>query len=389
MGGVVKAYYEFLKGVLKNMKKSKKFIAWAAVLAMLMSVALSLGFSAFADGFDGAQSGSGKDGDPYLISNIEQLGKLRDYVNDGNDCGGEYFKLTDDIDLGGESAPWTPIGDFSTSFGGTFDGGGHLIGGLYIESSDSYLGLFGNLSGTVQNLGVSGEITGSGSYVGGVAGYSGGTIENCYNICSLSGSGNVGGITGDNYSGEITNCYNAGAISAANNVGGITGFNRGTIEKCYSSGAVSSSTPQTSSCGAIAGRSVSGEITDCYYLMNTADGGIAGSDQAGGTKVLSANDIALSDSFSGWDFDGTWEMNSFLKRPTLKSAPQPLSVSSKAELESLASYVNSGGGSGVSIVLTADIDLGCSAEKPWTPIGTEASPFSGTPRRARLSKISE
>ncbi len=360
------------------MKISKKFIAWTTALTMLMSVLSSFGFSVFADGFDGAESGSGKDGDPYLISNIEQLGKLRDYVNGGNDGTGMYFELTDDIELGGESAPWTPIGDFSTSFSGTFDGGGHLISGLYINSEDSYLGLFGKLSGTVQNLGVSGEIVGSGSYVGGIAGYNGGTIENCYNISSLSGSGNVGGITGDNYYGEITNCYNAGAVNAANNVGGITGFNRGTIEKCYSSGAVSSSSPQTSTCGAIAGRSIAGEISDCYYLMNTAGGGISGSDQAGGTKVLSANDIALSDSFSGWDFDNTWEMNTLLKRPTLKSAPQPLSVSSKAELESLASYVNSGGGSGVSIVLTADIDLGCSAEKPWTPIGTEAAPFSGT-----------
>ena len=321
--------------------------------------------------------GGGTKDSPYEIPSLATFEVFRDYINSGKGDG-EYFELTDDIDLGGEISPWTPIGGLSNPFGGTFDGGGHTISGLNIDSDESYLGLFGNSGGTVKNLGVSGEITGGGSYVGGVAGYSSGTIENCYSICSVSGGGNVGGITGDNYYGEITNCYNAGAVSATSNVGGIAGFNRGTIEKCYSSSAVSASSPQLPTCGAIAGKSSSGEISDCYYLIGTADGGIAGSDQTGGTNALSADGLAESDLFVGWDFDGKWEINPFLKRPTLKSVPQPFNISSKAELESLASYVNSGGGSGANILLTADIDLGGSAEKPWTPIGTEAAPFSGT-----------
>ncbi len=209
--------------------------------------------------------GGGTKNSPYEIPNLAALEAFRNYINSGNSKS-EYFKLTDNIELGGKNSPWTPIGDLADPFGGTFDGGGHLISGLYINSDDGYLGLFGNSSGTLQNLGVSGEIVGSGnSYAGGVVGFcSYGTIENCYNLCSLSGCGIAGGITGDNYSGEITNCYNSGTISGESNVGGIAGFNRGTIEKCYNVGEIEG---KINVGGICAGKS--GNVTDCYYLENT------------------------------------------------------------------------------------------------------------------------
>ncbi|MCD8100936.1 MAG: hypothetical protein LUE06_10295, partial [Oscillospiraceae bacterium] len=98
--------------------------------------------------------------------------------------------LTDDIDL--ESKAWTPIGNQAAStslyYSGTFDGDGHTVEGLYINTTSDYQGLFGFVyDGTVQNVTVSGSVTGN-NYVGGVvAGNCGGKITNCSSSGSVPG----------------------------------------------------------------------------------------------------------------------------------------------------------------------------------------------------------
>ena len=124
-----------------------------------------------------ALEGSGTSIDPYEITSAGDLAAFRDAVNGGYSFSGEYIELTRDIDLQAAGYDtWEPIGEYvyhSTSypFSGTFDGGGHTISGLHVEQSSDYLGLFGYISGaTVQNLGVSGAVTGNG-YAGGLVGY--------------------------------------------------------------------------------------------------------------------------------------------------------------------------------------------------------------------------
>lgn len=90
--------------------------------------------------------GDGSIGSPYEIATAEQLAYLAQKVNsDDERYSGKYFKLTADIDLGGHD--WTPIGVFKDLmavtdplekyFGGTFDGGGHVVSGMRIVS-DNY-----------------------------------------------------------------------------------------------------------------------------------------------------------------------------------------------------------------------------------------------------------
>ena len=89
--------------------------------------------------------------------------------------GGEVksFQLERSILL---SSAWTPIGDSTHPFSGTFNGQGHKIAGLAISNStaDYVGGLFGVVSGTSvfkdATLDVSIEATGSGSIVGGLYG---------------------------------------------------------------------------------------------------------------------------------------------------------------------------------------------------------------------------
>ena len=112
--------------------------------------------------------GAGTVDDPYKISTGAELAYLAGKVNGGESYSGEYFKLTNDIRLNEQDVPtggnsWTPIGNSSNKFQGTFDGDGHTISGLYITATGSgagNLGLFGNLgnSAVIKNLIVKGTV---------------------------------------------------------------------------------------------------------------------------------------------------------------------------------------------------------------------------------------
>lgn len=151
---------------------------------------------------------------------------------------------------------WTPIGTSSYPYLGTFDGNGHTISGIYINSSSSNVGLFGafvlygsSSKSYIKNLTVSNSYICGGSYVGGIVGSVGSStasIENCKIasdvtvIATGSGNINVGGIVGG-FSGmisintstycQIKNCVVFGKIQASNTdnyVGAITCYYRST-----------------------------------------------------------------------------------------------------------------------------------------------------------------
>lgn len=221
-------------------------------------------------------TGSGTETDPYRIGTAEGLKWFRDKVNNATKEADTKIcaELTKDIDLSGEA--WTPIGiggafyAGTPPYSGTFDGKGHTIKNLSIDSSAHYVGLFGYVyGGTIRNLTVSGSVKGS-EHTGGIAGAAnGGTFENCANQCAVQG-GTTGGIIG--FATEegtliVRDCYNVGSITTTtgNSVGGIIGQcinTSGTIRNCYNAGTVTG----TASVGAIIGNSVSDRIYNCYYL---------------------------------------------------------------------------------------------------------------------------
>ena len=121
-------------------------------------------------------------------------------------------------------ANWNPIGD-SHAFKGIFDGNGHTVSDLYINSSGSNLGLFGQVAGAeIKNVTVQGNVTGfyeeansqSGQYVGLVLGIgsSGVKLENCESRGSVTGYKFVGGIVGlvPSSGGTITMCTNRATV---------------------------------------------------------------------------------------------------------------------------------------------------------------------------------
>jgi hypothetical protein len=263
--------------------------------------------------FDG---GSGTQGDPYLISTIDQLQSINN--------NSAYYKLTTDIDASA-TAGWNGGKGFSplSWFNGSLDGDGHSISGLVInQSNKSNMALFTStgssalikdldlvnvsitgktgvaalvvtLAGTVQNVTVSGTINGTG-YAGGLVGQSNsGTLSNCSaNITVASTGSTVGGLLGYNNGGLVTNCFSLGSVSGVNEVGGLVGKNEGTIESSYSEADV---TGTGNSVGGLIGLNNGGTVDDTY-----ATGDVTGVNYVGGLigGDNSSSDISNSSSSS-------------------------------------------------------------------------------------------
>ncbi|MCH5184928.1 MAG: carboxypeptidase regulatory-like domain-containing protein [Oscillospiraceae bacterium] len=176
------------------------------------------------------------DNDDLEISTAEGLRAFADSVNGGNTYRGKTVTLGADIDLSsvcgadinGEEVSWVPIGRLESKFNGTFDGGGHTISGLYINSEyEDFAGLFyfTDTNSVIKNLTVDGFIkvgyesdpmwANMPSWIGGIAGLSAGKIKNCRNKATIQGIGNgvyASGICSSD--GTVENCINTGSISS-------------------------------------------------------------------------------------------------------------------------------------------------------------------------------
>ena len=240
----------------------------------------------------------------YKIRTEAQLAGLASLVNEEQpfwkpnhieDFEGVEFILEKDIKL---YRRWTPIGSGSvTTFKGTFNGNGHKITNLIVYPEYNYVGLFGNLSGTVTDLTVDGTVVSDYPCTGSIAGrlQEGGQITKCSSTVTVQGKETAGGIVGENRGGTVDLCSNHGNVSGSFNVGGITGENfGGIISRCSNSGEIFTSERSigTYGTGGIAGRSVGGSsvITETYNKgkINSATegtGGIAGYTNANGAII--------------------------------------------------------------------------------------------------------
>lgn len=166
----------------------------------------------------------------YMVSNID--------ANKGEATATE-FKASEGATL----YEWTPIGNNTTNFVGTFDGQMHTISGIYFNKTGATWawGLFG-ITGecTVKNLTLENSYmkinATSQIQLGSIAGKSCGefdTIKVAEDVyvehISTHGSPSTGGIVGymsgtSSNKSKISNCWFAGQITAAINVGGIVGW---------------------------------------------------------------------------------------------------------------------------------------------------------------------
>ena len=186
----------------------------------------------------------------YQLDTPEAVAGLAELVAGGNTFKGKTIELTGTVDLGGK--PWSPIGDDTSAFQGTFDGSEGVILNLQAQMTEDgkYTGLFGKVQnavitdvtikgGTVEaTKGKTGVLAGNstGSTISGV------TVDGVTVIGQASGDSYTGGLVGMGYTGKITDCTVKNCtISGGNFLGGISGqgyasINGCTVENCVIEG---------------------------------------------------------------------------------------------------------------------------------------------------------
>lgn len=235
----------------------------------------------------------------YEISTAAELAWFADQVNAGNTA--YHARLTANIyvNYGQTSNTWTPIGDYSHMYTGTFDGNGKSVYGL----TAALFGYTGE-GALVKNVTVYGSNHAADDKdtapKGGISNQAYGSFEGCVSYMTISAKWSVvGGIVGRLYAaGHITDCANYGAISSnwtgadqnsptyVAEVGGIAGSSSGPITRSFNAGAVTVAQKGYGGVGGIAGVLKSAAISDCY---NT--GTITGPSRTAGIVSI-ANDTA-------------------------------------------------------------------------------------------------
>ncbi len=191
---------------------------------------------------------------------------LANDINAGGTAGGDVWGSAGFVAVGGNAA---------APYSGTFDGAGHTISGLTIDdATNTEVGLFGYVSGTVENVGLlNAAVTGSEADVGALAGelYNG-TVSNSFATGSVvstdSSFGSVGGLVGYSVYGTISNSNTADTVTSDgfNSAGGLLGdgFNT-TINNSFATGAVAGDDAQI---GGLVGEAYGGTI-DASYATGT------------------------------------------------------------------------------------------------------------------------
>jgi hypothetical protein len=231
----------------------------------------------------------------------------------------------------------TSIGNGTTQFTGIYDGGDYSISGLTIAIPAGYSGLFGfvNSTGEIRNVGFSGDVSGgsatgglvgslrdsaairnshasgnvtsTGSNVGGLVGQFNSTgpavIESSYatgNVTSVSGS-NIGGLVGGlgtSGGASVTNSYSTGTVVGSSNVAGLVGSVTGSTAAVSYTWA-SSSVTGSSNVGGLIGytNTPSGGFTSSFW--NTDEGP---STSSGGVNVIgkTTSEMQNASTYVGW-----------------------------------------------------------------------------------------
>lgn len=415
----------------------KKFLSMITAIVMLLSL-LPQGIITVSAAITATRptGGDGTANNPYQIGTAAELYWFADYVNSGNTPANAI--LTDNITVNtgvltekgylnssneDNFTSWTPIGNNSNPYTGTFDGQGYTVSGLYFDGSKVYVGLFGYVGngGRVSGVGVVDFYFRGDGEIGGVCGRNFGTIESCYNaglLASRYSSAYIGGVCGANGgTGTIENCYNAGTRSW------VCGENYGTIENCYNAGnaldVCGSSNKAIKNCyyldatghdryakAKTAEAFASGEVA--YLLQNGQEpdengnipevwGQTIGTDTypvLGGAKVYQvvayagceSNPGNESTAYSNTDApiygDHSFDSNGFCEGGDGGCQPAEWNetnnryeIGNAGQLYWFAAQVN-GGTADINAALTANIDL--SGTGDWTPIGNETNKYTGT-----------
>lgn len=172
----------------------------------MLIIFLFTGISIFADGVQPV--GSGTEADPYQVETLDNLL----WISTNSSSWSSYFEQIADIDASSTTdwnsgAGFSPIGNGSPYFTGSYNGQDHTIDGLFINRYMHYVGLFGYTNDAeFDNIGLT-------------------------NV-DIAGNIDVGGLVGWNFYSPVSNCYTTGIVSGTGGqVGGLVGLNYNSTEE--------------------------------------------------------------------------------------------------------------------------------------------------------------
>ena len=263
---------------------------------------------------------SGTKDDPHLIGDYNQLLAFSEIIAHGYKMGGELVRLCADIDLKGDQGVlWEPIcSKFSEdySFEGEFDGQGHVLSHMYIDTKKCYAGFFGLFRGYVHDLTiVDSEIKCStapstNSYYAGVGGFVGSSIwyssvypciaQRCGFEGRIIGGNAIGGIIGavatvdavnDCYvNADITYTQNIKSYSSQTGVGGVVG--KGNALNSYATGTITINNAFGVSYGPVAGiyhKTTSPNVNSYYDMICNRSYSNVSADISMNTSVMTSD----------------------------------------------------------------------------------------------------
>ena len=237
----------------------------------------------------------------YEISNAGQLywfaGLVNGTLTDGTSQNqSANAVLTADIDLSGMDN-WTPIGNETNQYTGTFDGRNHTIKDMSITKQGNNSGLFGYIANAaIKNITISGKITIiAESYTEGYGSIAGrmdnSTVINCHSSVNITITedsaidttknnciGHIGGIVGKMHeeNSAISDCSYSGTIelndrpvNVAAGIAGYAFYSAVPITNCNFTGTIHSTYSGATIIGGIFGytnRSADVKVTNCLSV---------------------------------------------------------------------------------------------------------------------------
>ncbi len=334
-------------------------------------------------------SGSGTAGNPYIITNANELNAVRKDLN-------AHYRLGNDIELADSVIwdnfqGWQPIGTNVAHFKGSFDGNGFTISNLAISRESEYIGLFGytGINAVIKNLGIKDAVVSGWNYVGCLVGRNNGTVSFCSSTGQIFGTNYIGGLIGYHDAYTVSNSYSTASVTGSSYIGGLIGYSdaEAAVSFCYSTGHVSGS----NNTGGLVGYNLVGSFRFCFW--DTESSGKATS--AAGTGKTTAQMKMLS-TYKYWNFSALWTIDEGVSYPMLKdiknySVPRDVQLSElvgSGTIEDPYILTNADELNAVRKDLNAHYRLGNDIDLidsfiwndflGWEPIGTQTNNFMGT-----------
>ncbi len=274
------------------------------------------------------------------IDNYEKIYNIDDLIGINNNLSGNYI-LMNDIDLteatseGGNydtGNGWVPINNFS----GVLDGNGYRINGMHIygKATQQYIGFFGSgFQGSIKNLGMSNVDISITSYdqpdyydwlhVGALVGYADrdSIIDQCFVSGNITVSDNEDkanracGLVGYGNETTILNCINMADVTCNflacglyfTTYPGTEVINSYNIGKIVGNGVSEDEEDQNPAMSYAIGNYA--KYYNVYYLYGSAEAGAER--QADSVKAITASQMKSEKSFTNWDFDKVWIIDSY------------------------------------------------------------------------------